>query len=393
MQRCTEGGIVAGSPAAGGNRPGMLWSVVRHGIVWTSFGPISTDMKNVSDLDARDRHLLRTLIAQYLAEGQPIGSRTLARSSGLDVSAATIRNVMADLEDIGLVAAPHTSAGRVPTARGLRMFVDSLIQLQPLQAEELEQLQRELPLRPDDTRSLLGNVSNLLSAVTHFVGVVTVPRSADMALRHIEFIDLPDKRVLVILVFSDNQVQNRIIQLQQPIDARQLEQAANYLNHRYAGLQIDEIRQQLKHELRAAGSELNRMLKQAVEVAAGAFAPSGEGDMVVSGQTNLMAVEELADLDRLRDLFEAFQQKRELLALLEQCSQAPGVRLFIGEESGVASLGDCTVVSAAYGVRGRTLGALGVIGPTRMAYQRVIPVVEATASLLSQTLNRAIQSQ
>lgn len=345
------------------------------------------------ELDPRARQLLRTLIAQYLSEGEPIGSRTLARSSGLDVSPATIRNIMSDLEEIGLVAAPHTSAGRVPTARGLRMFVDSLIQLQPLDEAELRKLERELPESPADTRDLLGNVSSLLSAVTHFVGVVTVPRNADFALRHVEFMGLPDNKVLVILVFSDNQVQNRIIQLRQALTARQLEQASNYLNHRYAGQQIDQIRQQLARELRETGSELNRMLKQAVEVATGAFAPSGEPDMVVSGQTNLMGVEEFADMARLRELFEAFQRKRDLLALLERCAEAPGVRLFIGEESGLALLDGCSLISASYGVEGRVLGAVGVIGPTRMAYQRVIPVVQATAGLLSNALNRVVQAQ
>ncbi|MGB8633676.1 MAG: heat-inducible transcriptional repressor HrcA [Rhodanobacteraceae bacterium] len=354
---------------------------------------MSHSAQSETELDPRARALLRTLISQYLSEGQPIGSRTLARSSGLDVSPATIRNIMSDLEEVGLVAAPHTSAGRIPTAKGLRMFVDSLIQLQPLGEDELQRLQRELPDSPADTRDLLGNVSTLLSAVTHFVGVVTVPRNADFALRHVEFMGLPDNRVLVILVFSDNQVQNRIIQLTQPLTSRELEQASNYLNRRYAGQQMDQIREQLVRELRETGSELNRMLRQAVDLAAGAFAPSGEVDMMVSGQTNLMGVEAFADMARLRELFEAFQRKRDLLALLERCAEAPGVRLFIGEESGLAPLDDCTLVSATYGVEGRVLGALGVIGPTRMAYQRVIPVVQATAGLLSNALNRVVQSQ
>ncbi|MGA7297708.1 MAG: heat-inducible transcriptional repressor HrcA [Rhodanobacteraceae bacterium] len=354
---------------------------------------MSHSAQSETELDPRARALLRTLISQYLSEGQPIGSRTLARSSGLDVSPATIRNIMSDLEEVGLVAAPHTSAGRIPTAKGLRMFVDSLIQLQPLGEVELQRLQRELPDSPADTRDLLGNVSSLLSAVTHFVGVVTVPRNADFALRHVEFMGLPDNRVLVILVFSDNQVQNRIIQLGQPLTSRELEQASNYLNRRYAGQQMDQIREQLVRELRETGSELNRMLRQAVDLAAGAFAPSGEVDMMVSGQTNLMGVEAFADMARLRELFEAFQRKRDLLALLERCAEAPGVRLFIGEESGLAPLDDCTLVSATYGVEGRVLGALGVIGPTRMAYQRVIPVVQATAGLLSNALNRVVQSQ
>ncbi len=342
------------------------------------------------DLDARARRLLRTLIAQYLADGEPVGSRTLSRSSGLDVSPATIRNIMADLEDAGLVASPHTSAGRVPTPRGLRLFVDSLIELQPLPFEEMARLQRELPIGPTTTRDLLGNVSSLLSAMTHFAGVVTVPRQADFPLRHIDFVALPDARVLVILVFSDNQVQNRVIQLAKPLEAGELEQAANYLNTHFAGLRLDDIRAHLLLELREASSELNRMLSSAVELAAASFAPQAEGDdVLVSGQTNLMGYAELANLDRLRELFEAFQKKNELLQLMEVCAKAPGVRLFIGEESGFAALDGCSVVTATYGTQGRVLGAVGVIGPTRMAYERVIPVVQATAGVLSDALNRA----
>jgi len=342
------------------------------------------------ELDARTRRLLRSLIAQYLVDGEPVGSRTLSRSSGLDVSPATIRNIMADLEEAGLVASPHTSAGRIPTPRGLRLFVDSLIELQPLPHEELARLQRELPPGQASTRDLLGNASTLLSAMTHFAGVVTVPRQADFPLRHIDFVPLPEARVLVILVFSDNQVQNRVVQLAKPLDGRELEQAANYINTHFVGLRVDDIRAHLLAELRAAGSELNRLVASATELATASFAPQAGGDEVlVSGQTNLMGYAELADLQRLRELFEAFQQKNELLQLMEVCARAPGVRLFIGEESGFAALDGCSVVTASYGMQGRVLGAVGVIGPTRMAYERVIPVVQATAGLLSDALNRA----
>jgi len=341
------------------------------------------------DLDARTRRLLRALISQYLVDGEPVGSRTLARSSGLDVSPATIRNIMADLEDAGLVASPHTSSGRVPTPRGLRLFVDSLIELQPLPRAELARLQSELPPGPATTRDLLGNVSTLLSAMTRFAGVVTVPRQADFPLRHIDFVALPDARVLVILVFTDNQVQNRIVQLLKPLPAGELERAANYLNTHFAGLRVDDIRAHLLAEVRETGSELNRLLASTVELATASFAPqASDADMLVSGQTNLMACAELADLQRLRDLFDAFQQKNELLQLMEVCAKAPGVRLFIGEESGFAALDGCSVVTASYGAQGRMLGAVGVIGPTRMAYERVIPVVQATAGLLSDALNR-----
>lgn len=342
------------------------------------------------DLDARARRLLRTLIAQYLVDGEPVGSRTLSRSSGLDVSPATIRNIMADLEDAGLVSSPHTSAGRVPTPRGLRLFVDSLIELQPVPHDEMARLQRELPPGPTTTRDLLGNASILLSAMTHFAGVVTVPRQVDFPLRHIDFVPLPDARVLVILVFTDNQVQNRIVQLAKPLHSHELEQAANYLNTHFAGLRVDDIRTHLLAELRETGSELNRLLASTVELATASFAPQAGGtDVLVSGQTNLMAYSELSDLPRLRELFEAFQQKNELLQLMEVCAKAPGVRLFIGEESGFPALDGCSVVTASYGAQGRVLGAVGVIGPTRMAYERVIPVVQATAGLLSDALNRA----
>jgi heat-inducible transcriptional repressor len=347
-------------------------------------------MPNHPDLDIRARRLLRTLIAQYLADGEPVGSRTLSRSSGLDVSPATIRNIMADLEEAGLVASPHTSAGRIPTPRGLRLFVDSLIELKPVPRDEMVRLQRELPPGPATVRDLVGNASALLSAMTHFAGVVTVPRQTDFPLRHIDFVALPDARVLVILVFSDNQVQNRVIQLAKPLDGRELEQAANYINEHFVGLRVDDIRAHLLRELREASSELHLMLTSAVELAAASFAPQGEGEgMLISGQTNLMAYSELADLDRLRELFEAFQKKNELLQLMEVCAKAPGVRLFIGEESGFAALDGCSVVTASYGAQGRLLGAVGVIGPTRMAYERVIPVVQATAGLLSEALNRA----
>ncbi len=345
-------------------------------------------MPNTPQLDSRARQLLRTLIAQYLEEGQPVGSRTLSKSAGLDVSPATVRNIMADLEDLGLIASPHTSAGRVPTVRGLRLFVDSLLELKPLPRGAVMQIQRELPRESATARDLLSNASSLLSAMTHFVGVVTVPGTVDAPLKQIEFVSLDAARVLAILVFADGQVQNRVLNLRQRLDARALEQAANFLNAHYAGLRLEEIRARVLAELRAAGSELNRLLDSAVEVAAETFAPRPEPDMLVSGQTNLMEGEEASRIDRLRELFEAFQRKRELLALLEGCARAPGVRLFIGEESGFAPLEGYSLVSAPYGNEGHVLGAIGVIGPTRMAYDRVIPVVQATARLLTDALNR-----
>jgi heat-inducible transcriptional repressor len=341
-----------------------------------------------NSLDARSRSLLRSLISQYIADGQPVGSRTLARSSGLDVSPATIRNIMSDLEEAGLVAAPHTSAGRVPTAQGYRMFVDSLLEMRPLGEPQVEKLRRELPTGAA-TPALLGSASALLSEITRFVGVVSVPKHDEFPFRHIDFVPLDSKRLLVILVFTDGQVQNRVIETQQAYSPADLEQTANFLNSHYAGLRLDEIRKRLLREMREEGARLNRLLATAVDVAQQAFQSPTDKDMLVSGQTNLMGVHELSDVDRLRDLFDAFQRKRDLLQLLERCSRADGVRLFIGEESGFAALGGYSLVTAPYGVGNRVLGVLGVIGPTRMAYERVIPVVATTAQLISGALNRS----
>jgi len=338
-------------------------------------------------LDARARQLLRSLIARYIADGQPVGSRTLAKASGLDVSPATIRNIMSDLEEFGLVSAPHTSAGRVPTSQGYRVFVDSLLEVRPLDEPALDRMRSELPTDAT-TPDLLSSATSLLSEMTHFVGVVSVPNREEFPFRHIDFVPLDGNRVLVILVFTDSQVQNRVIATQHPYSPSELEQIANYLNANFAGMRIDEIRARLLREMQDEGTRLNRMLSAAVEVAQQAFQGSAGNDMLVVGQTNLMGKQEVSDVDRLRDLFEAFQRKRDLLQLLERCASAEGVRLFIGEESGFAALDTYSLVTAPYGVGGRVLGVLGVIGPTRMAYERVIPVVQATAGIISGALKR-----
>jgi len=347
-------------------------------------------------LDARARQLLRALIAQYIADGQPVGSRTLAKHAGLDVSPATIRNVMADLEEIGLLAAPHTSAGRVPTAQGYRVFVDSLLEVKPLDAPQIDALRRGLPTEAP-TQDLLSGVSSLLSDVTHFVGVVTVPKREEFPFRHIDFVALGGNRVLVILVFADNDVQNRVVVTQRVYSPGDLEQVANFLNANFAGLRMSEIRERLLREMRETSHHLHQLMVAAVDVTQHAMPIPGQPmpgpDMLVTGQVNLMGSQGLSDMDRLRELFEAFQRKRDLLLLLENCASAEGVRLFIGEESGFAALDGCSLVTAPYGVEGRVLGVLGVIGPTRMAYQRVIPVVQATAQILSGALNQARQTQ
>ena len=343
-------------------------------------------------LDARARQLLRALIAQYIADGQPVGSRTLARSAGLDVSPATIRNVMADLEELGLLAAPHTSAGRVPTAQGYRVFVDSLLELKPLEPPQIEKMRRELPTA-GATQDLLSGASSLLSDVTRFVGVVTVPKREEFPFRHIDFVVLGGNRVLVILVFSDNEVQNRVVATQRAYTPGELEQVANFLNANYSGLRMSEIRERLTREMRETSHRLHQLMVAAADVTQQAFPEQPKADMLVAGQVNLMGAQGVADVDRLRELFEAFQRKRDLLNLLEGCARAEGVRLFIGEESGFAALDGLSLVTAPYCIEGRVLGVLGVIGPTRMAYQRVIPVVQTTAQLLSGALNQARAAQ
>jgi heat-inducible transcriptional repressor len=339
-----------------------------------------------SGLDPRARGLLRALISQHIRDGEPVGSRTLARASGLDVSPATIRNIMSDLEELGLIAAPHTSAGRVPTAQGYRVFVDSLLQVPtPLPEPELADLRSRIAPGAG-TQALLSSASELLSAMSHFVGVVTVPQRAAFAFRMIDFVPLDGQRVLVILVFTDNEVQNRIITTRRPYTHGELEQTANYLNQNFAGRPLSEIRAVLVRELRETRSEMERVLSAAVEISEQALQVPAE-DMLLAGQTRLMGLQDMSDMERLRELFEAFSRKREILGLLERCTRAPGVRVFIGEESGLAPLDACTVITAPYARAGQVLGVLGVIGPTRMAYERVIPIVQATADLLGQALN------
>jgi heat-inducible transcriptional repressor len=332
-------------------------------------------------LDPRARQLLRTLISRYIHDGEPVGSKTLAQHAGLDVSSATIRNILADLEDIGLLSSPHTSAGRVPTAHGYRVFVDSLVQMQPPGEDEVRRLRAELPAGAG-TQSLLGSASQMLSAMSHFVGVVSAPRREQFAFRHIDFVAIDARKVLAIVVFADNEVQNRVIEPRRAYEPAELERVANYLNAHFAGRALLDIRASLLRELRVAKDEMEQLLSHSVDLAGEALAPAASEDVLLAGQTRLMGVQDLSDLDRLRELFEAFASKREILQLLERTIQAPGVQIFIGEETGMVSLGDVSLVTAPYTAHGQVLGVLGVIGPKRMAYDRLIPLVQVTADML-----------
>ncbi|HEX7030329.1 MAG TPA: heat-inducible transcriptional repressor HrcA [Gammaproteobacteria bacterium] len=343
-------------------------------------------------LSDRARQLLTTLVERYIRDGEPVGSRTLSRDSGLDLSPATIRNIMADLEELGMVRSPHTSAGRVPTARGYRLFVDALLTVKPLDGREVARLQRELlekmePAR-GDSQSLMTTTSSLLSGVTQMAGLVTIPKRDFGAWRQVEFLPLSDNRVLAILVVNEREVQNRILELDRAYSQSELQQFANYLNTHFAGRDVGQIRASLLKELRNTRESMNDMMAAAITMAEQMFerAPPDE-DYVLAGETHLMEFAELSNVDKLRQLFEAFNKKREILHLLDQCVAADGVQIFIGEESGYQVLDECSVVTAPYRVNEELVGVLGVIGPTRMAYERVIPIVDMTAKLLSAALN------
>jgi heat-inducible transcriptional repressor len=340
-------------------------------------------------IDDRAQHLLRVLVKRYIREGQPVGSRVLSRDSGLDLSPATIRNVMADLEDLGLVRAPHTSAGRVPTVSGFRFFIDSLLRTEPIEQAELERLRQQLQA-DREIGDLMRSTSSLLSEVTHLAGLVTLPRRERLRLRHVEFLPLSGRRVLVILVVNDREVQNRVIQTGRKYSASELQQASNYLNVVFGGKELQDAREALLGEMHAARESMNRMMQAAVEMADKAFTAGEDGnDYVLAGQTNLMEFAELRDMEKMRHLFEAFNEKRRILHLLDKALHADGMQIFIGEESGYEVLGDLSVVTAPYAVSGRVVGVLGVIGPTRMAYEKVIPIVDVTAKLLGSALNEA----
>lgn len=340
-------------------------------------------------LSERAQHLLKVLVERYIREGQPVGSRALAREAGLDLSPATVRNVMADLEELGFIRSPHTSAGRVPTVQGYRFFVDALLTVKPLESVEVQRMRQSLD--PDlNTQKLVESASALLSGITRMAGVVTMPRRDRMAFNHIEFLSLSDNRVLAILVLNEREVQNRVIHVNRHYSADELQQISNYLNTEFLGKDLQTIRRILVEEMQEAREHMNRLMLAAVEMAEKLLDQEAdkEDDYILAGQTNLMEFAELSNIEKLRQLFEAFNRKRDILHLLDQCVRAQGVQIFIGEESGYEVLDECSVVTAPYTAGdGTVLGVLGVIGPTRMAYERVIPIVDVTAKLLAAALN------
>ena len=338
-------------------------------------------------LDDRARTLLKALVERYIADGTPVGSRTLSRASGLDLSPATIRNVMADLEELGLIASPHTSAGRIPTARGYRLFVDTMLTARPLDLNHAspDMAAAREQLHPDQPQRVIAQAASLLSSLSSFVGVVTAPRKASV-FHHIEFLRLGERRVLVIIVAPDGDVQNRVIFTARDFAQGELVEATNYLNAHYAGLALEEVRERLKHEVEALRGEIAALMQAAVK-AGEAMADSAE-TVVVSGERNLLGMQDFGnDMGSLRRLFDVFEQKTELMRLLDVSSRAEGVRIYIGGESKVVPFEELSVVTAPYEVDGRIVGTLGVIGPTRMAYDRMIQIVDITARLVGNALS------
>ena len=338
-------------------------------------------------MDDRAKMLLRTLVERYIADGQPVGSRTLSKTSGLELSPATIRNVMADLEELGLIASPHTSAGRIPTARGYRVFVDTMLTARPAPRFEDSSIAPLIePLQPDQPQRVIASAAQMLSSLSHFVGVVTAPRKASV-FRHMEFLRLGERRVLLILVSPDGDVQNRVLFTAQDYSQGQLIEATNYLNAHCAGLTIDEVRERLKTEVDALRGEIATLMQAAVQAGSEA-ASDAAAQVVVSGERNLLEVRDFgSDMGSLRKMFDLFEQKTQLMRLLDRSSRAEGVRIYIGGESHVVPFEELSVVTAPYEVDGRVVGTLGVIGPTRMAYERMIQIVDITARLVGNALS------
>lgn len=337
-------------------------------------------------LDERARHLLKALVERYIADGQPVGSRTLSKASGMDLSPATIRNVMSDLEELGLIVSPHTSAGRIPTARGYRLFVDTMLTMQRDQFSATGALTPPR-LAPDQPQKVFSNAANILSSLSQFVGVVMAPRRTSV-FRHIEFLRLSEKRFLVIIVSPDGDVQNRVIFTETDYTQTQLIEASNFLNSHYAGMAIEEVRERLQREVEALRGEIASLMQAAVQVSSEVI--ESRDEVVISGERNLLAVSDFSgDMGNLRKLFDLFEQKAQLMRLLDVSSRAEGVRIYIGGESQVVPYHELSVVTAPYEVDGQVVGTLGVIGPMRMPYEKMIQIVDITAKMVSSALSHS----
>lgn len=335
--------------------------------------------------DKRAQILLKTLVEHYISDGQPVGSRTLSQCSGLDLSPATIRNVMSDLEVLGFITSPHTSAGRIPTQRGYRFFVDTLLTVQPLSSQQIQLL--KYGLSSPNRRDLINSAADMLSSLTQFAGVVMMPKRKNIAFKHLEFLPLSEKRTLVIIVTDDGNVQNRIILTDKPYSASDLVMATNFFNQQYTGFSLEEVQIKLHQELKQMQSDMTRLMSAALD-ASGKALDNEKDNVVIAGESNLLQADDLStNVTSLRKLFEIFERKTSLMQLLDNSQRAEGIQIFIGGESGYLPLDECSLITAPYEADGQVVGTLGVIGPTRMAYERVIPIVDITAKLLSSALS------
>lgn len=338
-----------------------------------------------NSLDQRSQYFLKALIEHYITDGQPVGSRTLARNQDLKLSPATVRNVMADLEDSGFILSPHTSAGRIPTVPGYRVFVDSLISLQPVEKQLAMRIQEQL-LDAEDEEQVISSASQLLANMTKMAGVVMVPRHVRVVVTELQFLALSDNRVLVVLVNSKGEVQNRVFETTEKFTRSSLERASNYINAHFAGAELETMRLNIVKAMSKDRNDMDELIAQSLKMADLAMQDADDEDYVLTGQTNLMGFDEFAQLDELRQIFEAFSEKQHILHLLDSCRQAEGIQIFIGEESGYGALEKCSVITAPYGNGDEIAGVMAVIGPTRMAYDKVIPIVDITANFLSVAL-------
>lgn len=340
----------------------------------------------MSKFDQRAQTLMKTLVETYISSGQPVGSKTLLEQSQLSVSPATIRNVMHDLEAMGLLASPHTSAGRIPTAQGVRLFVDQLLTVKDVESRYQEQLKSQLQ-QATETGQMLNSVTNMLSQMTNMAGLIRVPRRDVTRVSQVEFVPLSQQKVLVILVLDNGEVQNRVIQLDVDISREELQQAANYVNHHYAGKELDTVRRELFEELKSDKAQMDEMMASMMAVAEKGFGGEKlEDEVQISGKSQMLNYVGTGDISDLQSVFDAFAEKTQMLGLLDKCLSADGVQLFIGEESGYDVLNQCSVVGAPYSIDGQAVGVLAVVGPTRMAYDKVIPIVDVTAKILSSAL-------
>lgn len=338
-------------------------------------------------LNDRAQLLLKTLMERYISDGQPVGSRALLQYSGLEVSSATIRNVMSDLEEMGLIRSPHTSSGRVPTALAYRLFIDTMLVTQPLEQARLQHIEHQL--QPDNPSRLIAQASNLLSELTQYTGVVATSRRSAITVRQIEFLRLGDKRVLLIIVMPDGEVENRVLLMARDYTQSQLTEAGNFLNQNYIGCSFSQIREKLRGELQQLHQDMSALMSAALAAGDAAQAKQGD-DYVISGEHNLLHVADLStDMNQLRGLFNLFEQKTELLQLLEAGRHGQGIHIFVGSESGLASLEGCSVITAPYAADGNVVGTLAVIGPKRMDYERIVPIVDITARLLGNALSQS----